>query len=42
MQGGRDEAQNSLWGSDKPQCVVAFDTGFSVEAKHTNKNGPAS
>ena len=42
VEGGRYEVQNSLWGSDKPQCVVAFDTGFSVEAKHTNDSGPAS
>ena len=42
VEGGRYEVQNSLWGSDKPQCIDAFDTGFSVQAKHTNDSGPAS
>jgi hypothetical protein len=42
VQGGRYEVQNSLWGASTPQCIVAYDTGFRVEAKHRNANGPAS
>lgn len=40
--GGRYEVQNSRWGSDDRQCVVAFDTGFRVEADHHNEDGPAA
>jgi hypothetical protein len=40
--GGRYEVQNDLWGAGTTQCVVAFDTGFRVEAKHNKPSGPAS
>jgi Glycosyl hydrolase family 12 len=40
--GGRYEVQNDLWGAGTSQCVVAFDTGFRVEAKHNKPSGPAS
>lgn len=40
---GRYEVQNNVWGSELPQCVRAFDTGFVVEnARFSNTNGPAS
>lgn len=43
VDGGRYEVQNNVWGSDAPQCVRAFDTGFAVEkAQFTNTDGPAS
>ena len=40
--GGRYEVQNDLWGAGTSQCIVAFDTGFRVEAKHNKPSGPAS
>ena len=40
--GGRYEVQNDLWGAGTTQCVVAFDTGFRVEANHNKPSGPAS
>lgn len=42
VQGGRYEVQNDLWGASSPQCVIAFDTGFRVEANHNKSSGPAS
>jgi hypothetical protein len=39
--GGRYEVQNDLWGGTS-QCIVAFDTGFRVEANHNKTSGPAS
>ncbi|HEY2193436.1 MAG TPA: hypothetical protein VGH76_14260 [Actinomycetospora sp.] len=40
--GGRYEVQNDLWGAGTSQCVIAFDTGFRVEANHNKSSGPAS
>ncbi|MDN5860656.1 MAG: hypothetical protein L0H84_18790 [Pseudonocardia sp.] len=41
--GGRYEVQNNVWGSDQPQCVRAFDTGFEIiEGDHHNTSGPAA
>ena len=40
--GGRYEVQNDLWGAGTSQCIVAFDTGFRVEANHNKPSGPAS
>ena len=40
--GGRYEVQNDLWGASTKQCIVAFDTGFRVEANHDKPSGPAS
>ncbi len=35
--------QNNIWGSDKPQCVRIFDTGFEVlDADHDDNGGVAS
>ena len=42
VQGGRYEVQNDLWGAGSSQCVIAFDTGFRVEANHNKSSGPAS
>ncbi|WP_312030416.1 GH12 family glycosyl hydrolase domain-containing protein [Actinomycetospora sp. TBRC 11914] len=39
---GRYEVQNDLWGASTSQCVIAFDTGFRVEANHNKSSGPAS
>ncbi|MDN5857787.1 MAG: hypothetical protein L0H84_04120, partial [Pseudonocardia sp.] len=40
---GRYEVQNNVWGSDKPQCVRIFDTGFEVlEADHDDNGGVAA
>ncbi len=41
--GGRYEVQNNVWGSDEPQCVQAFDTGFRItEGDHHNTAAPAA
>jgi Glycosyl hydrolase family 12 len=40
--GGRYEVQNDAWGADTPQCTTAFDTGFSVAARHNKDSGPAA
>ena len=40
---GGYEVQNNIWGSDKPQCVRIFDTGFEVlDADHEDNGGVAS
>ena len=40
--GGRYVVQNDLWGADDPQCVRAFDTGFTVTVgNHRNTAQPA-
>ncbi|MGI5126429.1 GH12 family glycosyl hydrolase domain-containing protein [Pseudonocardia sp. CA-107938] len=40
---GGYEVQNNVWGSDKPQCVRIFDTGFEVlDADHDDHGGVAS
>jgi hypothetical protein len=41
--GGHYEVQNNVWGSDDPQCVRAFDTGFEVtQGDHHNTAAPAA
>lgn len=40
---GGYEVQNDVWGSDKPQCVRVFDTGFEVlDADHDDNGGVAA
>jgi hypothetical protein len=41
--GGHYEVQNNVWGSDDPQCVRAFDTGFEVtQGDHHTTSAPAA
>lgn len=40
---GDYEVQNNVWGSDEPQCVRIFDTGFEVlDADHDDNGGVAA
>lgn len=40
---GGYEVQNNIWGSEKPQCVRIFDTGFEVlDADHEDNGGVAA
>jgi hypothetical protein len=40
---GGYEVQNDVWGTDKPQCVRVFDTGFEVlDADFDNTDKPAA
>lgn len=40
---GEYEVQNNIWGSDEPQCVRIFDTGFEVlDADHDDNGGVAA